>query len=256
MVTKNLKCTLHFLRQFALYTETLLPLSLYTWSALHNSAHLLIPPAAQETAKLVQELQTIAHQAGHPVPLLIALDQENGGVNSLYDEDYICQFPSAMGVAATGSPDMAYEVANATAKEVSAVGVNMIMGPVLDVLTNARYQPLGVRATGDDPQEVSQYGIAAMNGYKDAGITTCGKHFPSYGNLDFLGSSLDMPIITETLEQLSLSALVPFRNAIREGLDAIMVGGCAIANAGNFYFAKTRPITNNHRNECNARLFE
>jgi beta-N-acetylhexosaminidase len=164
--------------------------------------------------------------------LLIALDQENGGVNSLFDEDYICQFPSAMGVAATGSLDLAYEVANATAKEVSAVGVNMIMGPVLDVLTNARYQPLGVRATGDDPQEVSQYGIAAMNGYKDAGITTCGKHFPSYGNLDFLGSSLDMPIITETLEQLSLSALVPFRNAIREGLDAMMVGGCAIANAG------------------------
>jgi beta-N-acetylhexosaminidase len=187
---------------------------------------------AQQTAKLVQELQTIAHQAGHPVPLLIALDQENGGVNSLFDEDYICQFPSAMGVAATGSPDLAYEVCNATAKELSAVGVNMIMGPVLDVLTNARYQPLGVRATGDDPQEVSQYGIAAMNGYKDAGITTCGKHFPSYGNLDFLGSSLDMPIITETLEQLSLSALVPFRNAIREGLDARMVGGCAIANAG------------------------
>ncbi|TAQ83208.1 hypothetical protein B7494_g8469 [Chlorociboria aeruginascens] len=188
--------------------------------------------SAQDTARLVQELQTIAHKAGHPVPLLIALDQENGGVNSLFDEDYICQFPSAMGVAATGSLELAYEVANATAKEVSAVGVNMIMGPVLDVLTNARYQPLGVRATGDDPQEVSQYGIAAMNGYKEAGLTTCGKHFPSYGNLDFLGSSLDMPIITETLEQLSLSALVPFRNAIREGLDAMMVGGCAIANAG------------------------
>lgn len=188
--------------------------------------------SAQQTASLVKELQTIAHDAGHPVPLLIALDQENGGVNSLFDEDYICQFPSAMGVAATGSPELAYEVANATGKELNAVGINMIMGPVFDVLTNARYQPLGVRATGDDPQEVSQYGIAAMNGYKDAGIVTCGKHFPSYGNLDFLGSSLDMPIITETLEQLSLGALVPFRNAIREGLDAMMVGGCAIANAG------------------------
>ncbi|KAG9248368.1 glycoside hydrolase superfamily [Calycina marina] len=186
---------------------------------------------AHDTTRLVQELQTIAHQSGHPVPLLIALDQENGGVNSLFDEEYICQFPSAMGVAATGSLELAYDVANATAKEISAVGVNMIMGPCLDVLTNARYQPLGVRATGDDPQEVSQYGIAAMNGYKEACITTCGKHFPSYGNLDFLGSSLDMPIITETLEQLSLSGLVPFRNAIREGLDAIMVGGCAIANA-------------------------
>ncbi|KAK4103309.1 glycoside hydrolase family 3 protein [Parathielavia hyrcaniae] len=187
--------------------------------------------SAQQTARLVQELQTIAHRAGHPQPLLIAVDQENGGVNSLYDEDYICQFPSAMGQAAAGNADLAYKVAKATATEISAVGVNLILGPVLDVLTNARYQPLGVRATSDDPQEVSQYGIAAMNGYKDAGVATCGKHFPSYGNLDFLGSSLDIPIITQTLEELSLSALVPFRNAIATGkLDAMFVGGCGITN--------------------------
>ncbi|KAM0817001.1 hypothetical protein AB5N19_02803 [Seiridium cardinale] len=189
--------------------------------------------SAEQTTALVRELQTIAHNAGHPQPLLIALDQENGGVNSLFDEDYICQFPSAMGIAATGSPKLAYETAKATATEVSAVGVNVILGPVLDVLTNARHQPLGVRAVGDDPQEASQYGIAVMNGYKDAGVATCGKHFPSYGNLDFLGSSLDMPIITQTLEELSLSALVPFRNAIATGrLDAMFIGGCGIANAG------------------------
>ncbi|KAH6617934.1 glycoside hydrolase family 3 protein [Chaetomium sp. MPI-SDFR-AT-0129] len=187
--------------------------------------------SAQQTARLVQELQTIAHQAGHPYPLLIALDQENGGVNSLFDEDYICQFPSSMGQAAASSADLAYKVAKATATEISAVGVNLILGPVLDVLTNARYQPLGVRAIGDDPQEVSQYGIAAMNGYKEAGVATCGKHFPSYGNLDFLGSSLDIPTITQTLEELSLSALVPFRNAIATGnLDAMFVGGCGITN--------------------------
>ncbi|KAI0010364.1 glycoside hydrolase family 3 protein [Xylariaceae sp. FL0662B] len=189
--------------------------------------------SAEQTASLVQELQTIAHQAGHPQPLLIAVDQENGGVNSLFDEAYICQFPSAMGVAATGSPELAYDIAKATATEVSAVGVNLILGPVLDVLTNARHQPLGVRATGDDPQEASQFCIAAINGFKDAGVATCGKHFPSYGNLDFLGSSLDMPIITQTLEELSLSALVPFRNAIGAGrLDAMFIGGCGIQNAG------------------------
>ena len=179
----------------------------------------------------MQELQTIAKQAGHPQPLLIALDQENGGVNSLFDEDYVCQFPSAMGVAATGRADLAYEVTKATATEISACGVNLMLGPVLDVLNNARYQPLGVRATGDDPQEVSQYGIAALNGIRDAGMASCGKHFPSYGNLDFLGSNLDVPIITQTLEELSLSALVPFRNAVASGkLDAMFVGGCGISN--------------------------
>ncbi|KAL2755639.1 glycoside hydrolase family 3 protein [Sodiomyces alcalophilus JCM 7366] len=187
--------------------------------------------SAAQMANLVQELQTIAHNAGHPQPLLIALDQENGGVNSLFDEEYVCQFPSAMGIAATGRADLAYEVNKATATAVGACGVNMMLGPVLDVLSNARYQPLGVRATGDDPQEVSQYGIAAINGIRDAGLACCGKHFPSYGNLDFLGSSLDIPIITQTLEELSLSALVPFRNAIATGkLDGMFVGGCAISN--------------------------
>ena len=136
-----------------------------------------------------------------------------------------------MGLAAVGSVELAYEVAKATATEISSCGVNLMLGPVLDVLNNARYQPLGVRAAGDDPQEVSQYGLAAMNGIRDAGMAACGKHFPSWGNLDFLGSNLDVPIITQTLEELSLSALVPFRNAVASGkLDAMFVGGCGISN--------------------------
>ena len=137
-----------------------------------------------------------------------------------------------MGLAATGSKELAYEVAKATAEEISACGINLMMGPCLDVLTNARNQPLGVRTTGDDPHEVSAYGIAFMKGYRDAGLATMGKHFPSYGSLEFLGSALDVPTITESLESLSLNALVPFRNAIREGLDAMMVGGCAMSSAG------------------------
>lgn len=89
-----------------------------------------------------------------------------------------------------------------------------------------------MRTTGDDPQEVSKYGVSFMKGYKEAGIATCGKHFPSYGNLEFLGFSLDVPVITDSLEQLSLSALVPFRNAIAQGIDAMMVGGCSMSSAG------------------------
>ena len=153
-------------------------------------------------------------------------------VNSLFDTELIQQFPSAMGIAATGSTEMAYDIAKATAEELYAIGVNWIMGPCLDVLTNIKNQPLGVRSVGDDPAEVSQYGVASMRGYKDAGLVTCGKHFPSYGNLEFLGSSLDVPVITDSLEQLSLSALVPFREAIDQGVDAMMVGGCAMSSEG------------------------
>ncbi|KAI4180933.1 MAG: hypothetical protein L6R41_006924, partial [Letrouitia leprolyta] len=188
--------------------------------------------SAEQTTKLILDLQTIAHNAGHPVPLGICLDQENGGVNSLFDETYIRQFPSSMGVAATGSTEMAYEIAKATGEELSAVGINWIMGPCLDVLTNVKNQPLGVRSMGDDPEEVSRFGVAFMKGYKDAGLATCGKHFPSYGNLEFLGSFLDVPIITDSLEQLSVSALVPFRDAVSQGVDGMFVGGCAMSSAG------------------------
>ena len=123
-------------------------------------------------------------------------------------------------------------VAKATAEELRSVGINWIMGPCLDVLTNIKNQPLGVRSTGDDPEEVSKYGTAYLRGFMDAGIANCGKHFPSYGNLEFLGSSLDVPVITESLEQLSLSALIPFRSAIAQGVDSMMVGGCAMSSAG------------------------
>ena len=185
---------------------------------------------------MILELQTIARDAGHPVPLLIALDQENGGVNSLYDELYIRQFPSAMGIAATGSQSLAREVAMATAQEMKAVGVNWLLGPVLDVLTNVKSQPIGVRTMGDDPLEVSRYGVEFMKGFQEAGLATCGKHFPSYGNLEFLNSHTeaneDASSAAESPDQANHSALAPFRNTIAQGLDAMMVGGVPMSSTG------------------------
>ena len=184
--------------------------------------------AAEEATQLILDLQNIALRAGHLVPLSIAVDQENGGVNSLFDEVYIRQFPSAMGLAATGSKKLAKDVAKTTGEELNAVGVNWILGPVLDVLTNVRNQALGVSTLGLDPQEVSAYGVEFLTGYHEAGLATCGKHFPPHGSLESLEAQTDAPITTESLEQLSQHALVPFRTAISQGLDAVLVGGVAM----------------------------
>lgn len=125
----------------------------------------LISIAADQATKLILELQTIARDAGHRHPLLIAIDQENGGLNNLCDPTHIRQFPGAMGMAATGSTQLCREVAKATALEVSSVGINWVLGPVLDVLNvTSRNQPLGVRTMGHDPQEVSEMGVAFMQG--------------------------------------------------------------------------------------------
>ena len=61
--------------------------------------------SAEQTTKLVLDLQRIAHQAGHPLPLAIALDQENGGVNSLFDEDCIRNFPAQWESQRLGQPN-------------------------------------------------------------------------------------------------------------------------------------------------------
>lgn len=125
---------------------------------------------------------------------------------------------------------MARSVGFATAQELCCLGVNWIIGPVLDVLANSRTQPLGVRSMGDDPQIVAQFGVEFVKGYHEGGLATCGKHFPSYGNLEFLGTPSEIPIVSETVEQLRLSGLVPFQSAILAGLDSMLVGACSMPN--------------------------
>ena len=138
-----------------------------------------------------------------------------------------------MGVAATRSLSLAHEVAVATARELKAVGVNWVLGPVLDVLTSVKsQQSLGVRTMGDDPQEVSRYGVEFVKGFQEAGLATCGKHFPSYGNLEFLNSHTSgAHAARESPERHpNFTALAPFRSTISEGLDSMMVGGVPMSS--------------------------
>lgn len=138
-----------------------------------------------------------------------------------------------MGVAATGSTEMAYEIAEAIGeRRIEVCRGELDYGSSFGGSHQHKNQPLGVRSIGDDPEEVSRYGVAFMKGYMAAGLTTCGKHFPCMEISSFLGSSVDVPIIRDSLEQLSLNALVPFRKAISEGIDSMMVGGCAMSSAG------------------------
>lgn len=178
------------------------------------------------------DLQTAAFHSGHDRPLLIAIDQEGGSINSL-NADEITQFPSAMGLAASGQPDLAGEVALATAKELRCLGFNWILGPVLDVLPTTKVQALGVRTFGDDPSAVESYGAHMIEGYRNGGLATGAKHFPGYGDTSFPDGSPDnVPCISHTAAQLHQNQLVPFREAIQHHVDAILVGGCAMTGIG------------------------
>jgi len=175
---------------------------------------------AQQVLELTHSLQMIAQTAGHRSPLLIAIDQENGMVQRLGHGS--TQFPGNMALGATGSEQMAYDVAQATGRELKALGINMNLAPVVDVNNNPANPVIGVRSFGEDPHQVARLGAAAVKGYRAGGVIATLKHFPGHGDTA-VDSHLALPTIPYTLERLEEIELIPFRSGIEAGADSVMI---------------------------------
>ncbi|MFD1441364.1 beta-N-acetylhexosaminidase [Lacticaseibacillus hegangensis] len=176
--------------------------------------------SAGQLAALTDALQTEARQAGYTEPLLIALDQENGVIRRI--EAGVSLLPGAMALAATGDPENAARSYAASAKELSELGVNWSLAPDADVNTNPDNPVIGVRSFGDNAQLVSQYVVQAMNGLQQNGIAACLKHFPGHGNTS-VDSHQDLPVLTQSLEDLQGTELVPFEAGIKNGVNSVMI---------------------------------
>lgn len=168
--------------------------------------------------KLTQGLQAAAQSRNHR-PLLVSVDQEGGRVARL--KAPFTGFPSAAIVGRTGSDQLALEVAYALASELRAVGINMDMAPVLDVLTNPANTVIGDRAFSSDPRWVAHLGAAFIQGLQAGGVLAVAKHFPGHGDT-LLDSHVARPVSVRPRTQLEACELLPFREAIAAGVDAIM----------------------------------
>ena len=63
------------------------------------------------------------------------------------------------------------------------LGVDLTLGPCLDVLTD-RYSPnIGIRSYGKDPKIVSRYGVARIRGQMRGGLSACAQALPGQGPL-------------------------------------------------------------------------
>src|SRR6266849_754509 len=175
---------------------------------------------ARQVFELTRSLQQIAREAGQRYPLFIAIDQENGIVQRLGEATTI--FPGNMALGAIGSEEIAYEVAQATGRELKALGINMNLAPVVDVNNNPANPVIGVRSFGEDPQQVARLGAAMVKGYRAAGVLSCLKHFPGHGDTE-VDSHLALPTIPYTLERLEALELVPFRRGIEAGAESVMI---------------------------------
>ena len=174
---------------------------------------------AHQIQQLTHDLQMLAQAAGYRYPLLISIDQENGTVRRFGDSATV--FPGNMTLGAINSTQLAREVAQATGIELKALGININLAPVADVNNNPANPVIGIRSFGEDPHQVAQQLAAMLQGYQDAGVITCLKHFPGHGDTA-VDSHLALPSIPHTLERLEQIELVPFRQGIAAGADSIM----------------------------------
>jgi beta-N-acetylhexosaminidase len=149
------------------------------------------------------------------IPLLIALSQEGDGDPNDQLLDVLSPQPNAMTLGATWNPDLARQAGELLGSELSILGINLLLGPSLDVLQTPQPDStgdLGVRSFGGDPYWVGQMGQAYITGIHTGSqrrVAVVAKHLPGHGDSD---RPLDeeVPTIRKSLAQLTQVELPPF----------------------------------------------
>jgi len=170
-----------------------------------------IPPAEGSPITVTQ----VVTHSGAFIPLFIGIDHEGDGVPFTRIRGGLTQVPSNMALGATWDPAYAGAVGRIVGQELSALGINMLLGPALDVLSNprpGRPGDMGTRAFGGDPYWVGKMGQAYVRGVhegSDGRVVAVAKHFPGLGASDRRPDE-EVATIQKSLQELSQIELAPF----------------------------------------------
>ena len=170
----------------------------------------------EQVTRLCRSIQTYARDCGQP-PLFIGIDQEGGKVARL--KAPFTEFPG--NPAMKGTAD-AVEFSRVTAAELTAVGVNMNLAPVLDIVPQGVAGVMTDRTFGSDPGWVSKLALTVISNVQKRGIMAGAKHFPGIDRTT-LDSHLDQPFLDTDLESLNRSDLVPFKKAVMRQVAGVLL---------------------------------
>jgi beta-N-acetylhexosaminidase len=223
----------------------------------------------QPLYSLTYSLQSIRYQASQTgvvdpqtgknfipefVPLFIGIAQEGDGYPTDQILSGLTQMPSQMAMGATWNTDLALQAGNVVGNELQALGINLLLGPSLDVLESPRTEgglDLGVRTFGGDPFWVGEMAKAYISGVHQGSherIVVVAKHFPGYGGSDRLPGE-EVATVRKSLEQLKQIELAPFL-AVCSDLtekahvtDALLVSHIRYQGFQGNIRATTRPVS-------------
>lgn len=183
------------------------------------------------TAALANRLQEESR-----LPLLMASDYEWGPAMRV---EGASRFPRAMAMGAFATEADLELQAEVTAREARALGIRLLLNPVLDLNTNPENAVIDTRSFGESPERAGWLGAAYIRRAQDLGVLATAKHFPGHGGTD-VDSHLTLPVLRHDRERLERESLAPFRAAVDSGVAAVMPAHLAVpALDGN----DSRPAT-------------
>ena len=155
-----------------------------------------------------------ATNASPYVPLLVSINHEGDGYPYTDILSGVTSLPNDMAIGATWDPSLAETTGHIVGSELAALGVNMLLGPSLDVLQTPRPEgaDMGTRVFGGDPYWVGQMGQAYIRGVHSGSggqVAAFAKYFPGHGGSDRRPDQ-ELPTVRKSLDDLVNFDLVPF----------------------------------------------
>ena len=169
------------------------------------------------------ELTASIHALRTP-SLLIAVDHEGGRVQRFREGFTRIPPMRELGKIWDESPKRAKHLAHQAgfvlAAELRACGVDFSFTPVLDVDYGSS-GVIGDRAFHSEPQAIAELAHSLLQGLRQGGMHTVGKHFPGHGFVR-ADSHLEIPVDERSYTDIELCDLIPFRQMVNFGLTAVM----------------------------------
>ena len=159
-------------------------------------------------------------QKASRIPMLVSLDGEWGLSMRLSGTT---RFPKNMMLGAIEDNALIEEYGKEVGRQCREMGIHINFAPDMDVNSNVDNPVIGLRSFGENPEAVSEKGIAYARGLESTGILSVSKHFPGHGDTD-VDSHKALPVLPFTRERLDSVELYPFKEAIRAGVGGMMVG--------------------------------
>ena len=125
--------------------------------------------------------------------------------------------------------ERANEIGTTIGKYIKNLGFNLDFAPDTDVLTDPNNTEIGDRSFGNDPEVVGKMATEVVKGLQSENVSAVLKHFPGHGG-SIGNSHQGFSLSNRTEEELKSCEIVPFKTAIENGADCVMVAHMSLPN--------------------------